>query len=498
MRSFITALAGFLSLAAGARPGAAAAYLVQNGKPQAEIVLGENAPPFYRLLAEELNRYISAISGASLEIRSAQQSGLAKAGLSILIGGPEVNPLVREAVSKKLVDFAGLKPDGFLLWQTKLGQQNSLIVGGNDEASTMYAVYDLVERLGVTFLLVKDILPEPTPNLALQPLQVRSETPFSRRGLYISSMYPNRGMMDLAEVKSMLDQMAKLKMNYLQFFWFEHEPWINFTYKGEGKLLGDATGPETGYMAWRYHYGSYLVKDLVAGRELFRGKGKIAPAEFQDVDTPERAYQVAREFLREVIRHAKTRKIMVWLCMDPATLPGNLARYARRASNLQVPFQPILGTYMCPADPVLHEINENRLRSLVETYPEAEGYFLYIPEEYSHCPYEQDQAFFVGQRGKFEGLLKYWAPYTRYERNLLIVQDSIIGSLHIIQKVLEARDRFAPKAKIGIGGLGHGFALPFADRMFPTWNRAPSGLRAVCLWSTLAAWASGRGLWCPE
>ena len=34
---------------------------------------------------------------------------------------------------------------------------------------------------------------------------------------------------------------------------------------------------------------------------------------------------------------------------------------------------------MCPADPELHEMNENRLRALVETYPEAEGYFLCMP-----------------------------------------------------------------------------------------------------------------------
>jgi hypothetical protein len=349
-----------------------AEYLVEGGKAQAVIVLGENAPPSYRFLAGELNRYVSAITGASLEIATAPPGDK----LSILLGGPEVNPSVREAVSKKLVDFSGLKQDGFLLWQTKLGRQNVLIAGGNDEASTMYAVYDLVERLGVTFLLVKDILPERTSDLKLPPLQVRSETPFPRRGLFISNIYPNRGMMDLAEVKAMLDQMAKLKMNYLQFFWFEHEPWIDFTYKGEGKLLGDATGPETGYLTWRYNYGSYLVKDVVVGRELFKGKKKIAPAEFQEVETPEQAFRVAKEFLTEIIRYAKTRKIKVWLCIDPTTMPGNLARYARRATNLQIPFHPILGTHICPADPVLHEINESRLKSLVETYPEAEGYFL--------------------------------------------------------------------------------------------------------------------------
>jgi hypothetical protein len=460
-----------LLLIAGVSGGNAAAgqstpsddYLVRAGKPQAVIVLGENASPFYRFLADELNRYVSAITGATLEIAPAARGDK----LAILLGGPDVNPLAREAVVKRLVDFSGLKQDGFLLWQTKLGRQNVLIVGGNDEASTMYAVYDLVERFGVTFLLVKDILPERTTDLKIPALQLRVETPFPRRGFLISNIYPNRGMMDLAEVKAMLDQMAKLKMNYLQFFWFEHEPWIDFTYKGESKLLGDATGPETGYLKWRYNYGSYLVQDLQVGRELFKGKKKIAPAEFQNVETPEQAFRVAKNFLTEIIRYAKTRKIKVWLCIDPTTLPGNMARFARRAINRHLPFDPTLGTHMCPADPVLHEINESRLKSLVETYPEAEGYFLYIPEMYPHCPDERDRAFLLSQAGKFEGLLKYWAPYTGYERNPLIVQSAVIGSLHIIQKVLEARDRVAPKAKLGIGGVGHGYVLPFIDKMFP-------------------------------
>jgi hypothetical protein len=196
--------------------------------------LGEGSSPFYRFLAGELNRYVSTITGASLEITTAPR----ERKLAILIGGPEVNPLVREAASKKLVDFSSLRKEGFLLWRTKMGADKVLIVGGNDEASTMYAVYELVERLGVTFLLSKDILPEPTPDLILPALDVRGETPFPRRGLLIASNYPTRSIWSLSETKAFLDQMAKLKFNYLQFFWFAHEPWLNYDFRGEYKLLG--------------------------------------------------------------------------------------------------------------------------------------------------------------------------------------------------------------------------------------------------------------------
>jgi hypothetical protein len=456
-------------------------YLVQGRQPRAVIVLDDNAVPFYHFLAGELNHYVSSITGTSLRVTSASQAD-GPESLQILVGGPDANSLVRQAVEKKLASFAGLKSDDFLLWQVRRGGRDALLVGGNNEASTMYAVYELVHRLGVTFLLAKDILPEHSADLTLPALQVRVQTPFTRRGLFISNIYPNRGMMDLSEVKFMLDQMARLKMNYLQFFWFEHEPWIDFSYRGEHKLLGDATGPESGYLTWRYNYGSYLVKDLAVGRELFQGRKKIAPAEFQQVETPGEAFRIAKQFLNEIIRYAGTRKIKVWLCIDPTTLPGNLARYARRATNLELPFHPILGTHMCPADPVLYQINESRLKALAETYPEAEGYFLYIPELYPNCPDEQDRTLLLSQREKFEGLLSLWAPYTSYERDPSIVLDSNIGSLHIVQEVLNARDRVAPGARVGIGGIGRGYVLPFMDRLF-TKNVPFTDMESRAIWT---------------
>jgi hypothetical protein len=457
---------GFVASAA-VRP--AQDFLVEAGKAKAVIVLGDNSDPFYRFVGEELQRYVKAITGASLEIVTASQASSRPESLLVLIGGPKPNSLVEQAINKKQASFSDLKVDSFLLWRVPVGKKRGLIVGGNDEAATMYAAYDLLERLGITFLLAKDILPEKVADLKLPLANVRAETPFPRRGLLISNIYPNRGIMNLAEVKSMLDQMAKLKMNFLQFFWFEHEPWINFGFRGENKLLGDATGKETGYLTWRYNYGSNLIKDVVVGQNLFGGRERMAPMEFQKVETPEDGFRVAKEFLTEIIRYAKTRKIKVWLCVDPTTLPGNLARFAHRAPNLQLPFHPILGTHMCPADPELHEMNENRLRALVETYPEAEGYFLYVPEMFPDCRDDLNRKFLLGERAKYESVLPPWADYYNngYERDRTVVLDSTTNSVHIIRKMLDAKQRVAPNAKVGVGGIGRGFLLPLLDKTFP-------------------------------
>ncbi len=477
--ALVVTLVPMLALPCAAQ-SASGRYLARNGKPETVIVLGERATPFYTFIAGELRRYIAALSGASPEIVGAGQFRMNSARTGILLGSPADNSLIREAAGKA-VRFETLKADGFVLWDARWNGRDVLIAGGNGEAATMYAAYDLLERLGITFMLHADILPGKTPDLMLPPLQVRAETPFPRRGFLISNIYNNRGIWHLSEVKAFLDQMAKMKFNYLQFFWFEHEPWINFGFRGENKLLGDATGPETGYLTWRYNYGSYLIKDLPVGQHLF-GRRKMAPAEFQDVETPEDAFRVAKGFLTEIIRHAKARKIKVWLCVDPTTLPGNLARFATRAANYDVPFHPILGTHMCPADPELHEMNENRLRALAETYPEAEGFFLYIPEMFPDCKDPLNRTLLETEAPKFEGLVKLWQPYTGYERNSKIVLESNAASVYILKRMIDARPRVAPASKVGIGGIGRGFLLPLLDKMFPK-NIPITDMESRAIWT---------------
>jgi len=63
--------------------------------------------------------------------------------------------------------------------------------------------------------------------------------------------------------------------------------------------------------------------------------------------------------------------------------------------------------------------------------------------------------------------VRHWAAYTGYERNADRVVDSDIGTVELMRKVLEARDRTNPGAKIGIGAFGRGFVYPLIDKMFP-------------------------------
>ena len=50
-----------------------------------------------------------------------------------------------------------------MLKRIELAGVPMLLAGGNDDSGTMYAVYELLERLGMVFQLTGDIIPQPSP-----------------------------------------------------------------------------------------------------------------------------------------------------------------------------------------------------------------------------------------------------------------------------------------------------------------------------------------------
>ena len=86
-----------------------------------------------------------------------------------------------------------------------------LLAGGNDETGTMYAAYELLERLGIVFQLTNDIIPQQKPDLALPALDVRMEPALKHRGMHCC--HGIRWYMGLADFRQEIDQLAKLKMN---------------------------------------------------------------------------------------------------------------------------------------------------------------------------------------------------------------------------------------------------------------------------------------------
>jgi len=468
----ILALVAFFVLTFGLSRTADASMgsLVSQGQARAAIVAGQGE--FYGFVGQELQRYLEAFSGVKLEIVTPEEARKRPKDWGwILVGGPQANELVREAASKKLVNFEGLKADGFILRTLRLEGHRVLVAGGNDEAATMYAVYDLLERYGAAFLLTGEILPEKKADLELRDFDVRSDPAFRRRGLLLSFNYPHDAFMSMEDWRKFLDQMAKMKMNYLHLFLNPYEPWIKYEYHGEPIRMGDVSRKDSGYLLWAHGFGSSSASDLKVGQEQFKKAGvypRAAAPEYQHVENNEQGFAAAEKFMHELIAYAGSRRIKVWMEVDVGIVAPNLARYTTR--TLHLPFFIEFGTFICPENPVSLELNENRLSKLAQTYPEAEGYFLHLPEAYPVCNQtEQDREFNLSLRSQYPGEADARAPWTG---DIAIDNDTVIdsnsGTVYLIQKLMEERDRLAPKAKLGIGGFGHLYLLPYLHKMFPT------------------------------
>lgn len=133
-RPLLMALTVFVCLGS-----AAAMTIAEDGRPVAAIVLPAQATPTERFAAEELQRYLRAISGAELAI-AGEADGIA--GPRLLIGRTE-------AATAALTDLGADEPEAFVV---RTVGEDLLLAGASDRA-TRYAVYDFLERdLGCRWL----------------------------------------------------------------------------------------------------------------------------------------------------------------------------------------------------------------------------------------------------------------------------------------------------------------------------------------------------------
>jgi hypothetical protein len=438
------------------------------GHARVSIVLGERAGESYRFAAAELAKYLRILSGVEVTvIADAQVAARPPQEALIIVGGTDAGNTAKEAATALRMNFGDLKPEGFLIRTGRLRNRSVAVVAGNDGTSTMYAVYELIERLGVTFRLTGDIIPKPKDPLLIPPLDVRMEPAMSRRGFLIQDgIYDNMTLLSSDDYARLIDQMAKMKCNYLQFWWFSFEPWLKYGYKGESMWMGDVSTKESGYLTLAQGgFGSRTTDDVSIGKEHFKNR-RIAPPEMWNVETPDQAFTVAQDMLTRLIRHANERGIKVWLAVELASLPPNLARYCERVGSL--PFHELMGTFVHPLDDVNREIQVNRLKALLETYPEAEGYFLNVGEMYPDLNNEKHRAFYDQKRPEFFGLRQARFPWViDIAPDSDQVVDSNLGYFDLFQYLLKQRDAIAPQAKIGLMGIGRGYALPLFNKLLP-------------------------------
>lgn len=457
------------------------AYLTRGGASEAAIVVGAQAGDLHRWLATELQRDLFRLTGASLPIAldAAPSPGMPL----IAVGGPRTN-----AVTARLVaagdPFARLAPDGYALRTVDADGRPTVLCGGNDDRGDLYAVYALLEHLGLVFQLTGDVLPVARPDLPVPELELTCEPAYRHRGLmYYDLLMPWAG---LAELTGLLDQMAKLRMNRLIFFSYTGAPWVEFACRGEKALIGDLYPRESGYRTIRMNTQTYTAADLPLGAESF-GRKRVGSTEFQDCQTPEEAHEVARRLLRAVIAHAHTRGIEVWLAAGdcPGTHP-NLARQAQEICYWTTQCGLVVG----PGDPVGLEAWEALMTALVDTYPEADRYLVGLAEWTMDATQPGTRAVidqYAASRPLIPSVTElremgydYADPPFNFQDEPL--RDAELVLLHYGKELTERLRRSRPAARLGIYLLGRAYMLRAFDAIIDK-DVALASMEASICWN---------------
>jgi len=261
--------------------------------------------------------------------------------------------------------------------------------------------------------------------------------------------------MSLRDYEALFGQMAKLRMNRIMYYSFENEPFIDYSYQGERKLVGDISHPTSGYLSYgRRFAGSYLVKDIPIGREKF-GRERVAPVEFQDVKSSDEALDRGRLFMQQLITMARARGIGSWISFEPSFVSLNMTKYTRPMPRPHEHWSGLVsGT-----DPVVNEINRNRIQSLVESYSEAEGIMLNVPEGHYGDTHPSTQELIEREWPNYAEVLRLTKNENALRAN--------IGFVEVIKNTIRVAKEVKPDIRLGISAVCKAALLTHLDQIFP-------------------------------
>ena len=181
-----------------------------------------DADEIQRFAALELQRYLLRLFSVSAEIVAAAPDSTGTRFLVGLVDAPHIRQASRS--------LPGLSAQGHLVHRT---DPDTLVLAGGSGAAVAWAVYELVERYGVRYLLHEDIFPEKPGPFVLPDLDVVFE-PLTeiRSWRQFNDLPTGPAMWGLAQQRTFIQQVFKLKFNSIHFSLWPQHPFIDYEVQG--------------------------------------------------------------------------------------------------------------------------------------------------------------------------------------------------------------------------------------------------------------------------
>ncbi|MQB01445.1 MAG: DUF4838 domain-containing protein [Actinobacteria bacterium] len=201
--------------------------LVRDGEPSAVIAWwGSESSPTPGFAASELQSYVERMSGARVRIVEGHltpgDQAATESGMVIATGGSAAkfrhnSAIPRDWVSPAAEKLTGKRTDAFVITTV---DDDKLVLAGSNERGTLYAAYELLERLGVRFFAPRfdfyEGNAERVPRVAtigFDPLTVVEEASLRFRRKYVEDGYSHT----VRNLPQLIDWMAKARLNVLVY-----------------------------------------------------------------------------------------------------------------------------------------------------------------------------------------------------------------------------------------------------------------------------------------
>lgn len=251
-----------------------------------------------------------------------------------------------------------------------LNDKSVVLLGGAD-ISLLWAVYELVEKWGVSFLHDKDIIPDPRDFSMPSFNIIRTPALKNRTYMYPLSLCFGCEGWSLSDYESHIGYLAKLRTNRIWIHGYPVFPWFPWSYGGIARK------------EWDLFFQMKLPIDgNTIGKELFDGKKEFYSPEIPlDVDFST-AFSAAYRLINGIIKCAKKHGMEVILSVYPleyteefAPVLGDVTRVKPFNSTTIVP-----GPSIRPDDETLMDMAVTYINTALEYYPQVDYITPVMPE----------------------------------------------------------------------------------------------------------------------
>src|SRR5262245_46471997 len=327
--------------------------------PKVAVVLAPSPSDLERYAADQLCDYLAKLYG----IKAVPRTEVPKsAEVVLVVGAPASNPVVRKALGAD--GWPRLSDQGIVLKRASIDGKPALVIGGGSPRATMWAVFELVERWGVHYLLHGDVLPQKSGRFRLPDKDVILEPSLPiRQWRVVNEHAMGPVSWGMADYRAVLDQLAKLKFNRLFAYIWPLQPFVH--YEAGGIRRRSAT----------IFFGlRFPITDDMPGRALFGRQ-----TEFWNPDLPlhasyEKLMAAGQKHLHALFAHARQRGMQCVTVANLGEFPPEFApllKHAQRTIGVGDPtLVPAADTDV--TDPGLTELASAVLKATVNTYPEAD------------------------------------------------------------------------------------------------------------------------------